>query len=73
MNINTRGFDYGPTGEKNVLMIQRVIGFSENKKSFNFEVNLEPNRQYQSVVTERFRNAAGIPLKAYLINFKTSK
>lgn len=73
MNVNARGFDYGPTGEKNVLMVQRVIGFSADKKSFSYEIKLEPNRHYQSVVTERFRNEAGIPLKAYLINFKTAE
>ncbi|RWU04935.1 hypothetical protein [Pedobacter chitinilyticus] len=73
MNVNSRGFDYGPTGEKNVLMVQKVLGFSEDKKSFSYEVKLEPNRHYQSVVTERFRNEAGIPLKAYLINFKTAE
>lgn len=71
MNINARGFDYGPTGEKNVLMVQKVLGFSEDKKSFSYEIKLEPNRHYQSIVTERFRNENGIPLKAYLINFKT--
>ena len=27
MNVNSRGFDYGPTGERNVLMVQKVIGF----------------------------------------------
>ncbi len=73
MNVNSRGFDYGPTGEKNVLMVQRVIGFSEDKKSFSYEIKLEPNRHYQSVVTERFRNENGIPLRAYLINFKTAE
>ncbi len=73
MNVNYRGFDYGPTGEKNVLMVQKVLGFSEDKKSFSYEVKLEPNRHYQSVVTESFRNEAGIPLKAYLINFKTAE
>lgn len=73
MNANARGFDYGPAGEKNVLMVQRVIGFSEDKKSFSYEVKLEPNRHYQSVVTERFRNENGIPLKAFLINFKTAE
>jgi len=73
MNINARGFDYGPTGEKNVLMVQRVIGFSQDKRSFSYEVKLEPNRHYQSVVTERFSNENGIPLKAFLINFKTAE
>lgn len=73
MNTNFRGFDYGPTGEKNVLTVQKIIGFSEDKKSFSYEVKLEPNRHYQSVVSERFRNENGIPLKAYLINFKTAE
>lgn len=72
MNVNYRGFDFGPAGEKNVLMVQRVIGFSDDKKSFSFEVKLEPNNIYQSVATERFRNENGVPLKAYLINFKTA-
>ena len=74
MNINATGFDYyGPTGEKTVLKVQRVIGFSQDKRSFSYEVKLEPNRHYQSVVTERFSNENGIPLKAFLINFKTAE
>lgn len=73
MNINYRGFDFGPAGEKNVLMVQRVIGFSENGKSFSFEVKLEPNKLYQSIATASFRNENGIPLKPFLINFTTAK
>ncbi len=73
MNVNYRGFDFGPAGEKNVLMVQRVIGFSDDKKSFSFEVNLVSDRIYQSVATERFRNENGFPLTPYLINFKTDK
>jgi hypothetical protein len=73
MDINTRGFDFGPLGQENVLMVQRVIGFSADKKSFSYEVSLMPNKRYQSLATERFRNAAGIPIKPYLIDFKTSE
>ena len=73
MNKETRGFDFGPLGENNVLKVQNVIGFSEDGKSFTFEVELEPNKQYQSLVTNRFVSLSGIPLKPFLIDFKTAK
>ncbi|QCR24867.1 hypothetical protein C1N53_03340 [Pontibacter sp. SGAir0037] len=72
MNVNTRGFEFGPLGEENVLMIQKVIGFSEDRKSFSFEVKMEPNKRYQSLVSKRFTDEAGIPLKPYLIDIKTA-
>ena len=72
MNTENRGFDYGPLGEEQVLKVQNVIGFSEDKKSFTFEIKLEPNKHYQSLVTNRFLSESGIPLKAFLIDFKTT-
>jgi len=72
MNVNTRGFEFGPLGEYNVLMIQKVIGFSEDRKSFSYEVKLEPNKRYQSLVSDRFMDESGIPLKPYLIDIKTA-
>ncbi len=71
MNKETRGFDFGPLGEENVLRLQKVIGFSQDGKSFSFEIKLDKNRQYQSMVTNRFLSESGIPLKPYLIDFKT--
>lgn len=71
MNTETRGFDYGPLGEEYVLRVEKVIGFSEDKKSFTFEVALQPNRKYQTVITSNFTNAKGIPLKSFLIEFET--
>ncbi|MFT5437355.1 MAG: hypothetical protein ACI840_002009, partial [Ulvibacter sp.] len=71
MNKETRGFDFGPLGEDNVLRVQKVIGFSEDGKSFSFEVKLEENKQYQSLVTNRFQSISGFPLKPFLIDFKT--
>jgi len=71
MNTETRGFDYGPLGEDNVLRVQKVIGFSDDKKSFSFEVDLVNNKKYQSLVTDRFYSKNGLPLKPYLINFST--
>jgi Bacterial Ig-like domain len=71
MNKDRRGFDFGPLGEKNVLSVQKVIGFSEDGKSFTFEIALKPNQQYQSLVTNAFRSLTGIPLKPFLIDIKT--
>ncbi|MFT5167828.1 MAG: hypothetical protein ACI8P3_003066 [Saprospiraceae bacterium] len=71
MNKETRGFDFGPLGEDNVLRVQKVIGFSKDGKSFSFEVKLEENKQYQSLVTNRFQSISGFPLKPFLIDFKT--
>ncbi|WP_370899468.1 Ig-like domain-containing protein [Chryseobacterium gossypii] len=72
MDKNTRGFDYGPPGEKNALKVQKVIGFSEDGKAFSFEVALEPGTQYQSVATENFRDRNDLPLQPFLISFQTS-
>lgn len=72
MNKEHRGFDLGPLGVENVLRVQNVIGFSEDGKSFAFEVELEPNKKYQSLVTNRFVSEGGVPLKPFLINFKTA-
>lgn len=73
MDPAVRGFDFGPLGEKHVLQVQKVIGFSDDRLSFTFEVKLEPGKRYQSLVTNRFTSAAGIPLKAYLIHISTAR
>lgn len=72
MDKESRGFDFGPLGEENVLRVQKVIGFSEDGRSFTFEVDLEPNKQYQSLVTNRFISTNGLPLKPFLIDFRTN-
>jgi len=71
MNIERRGFDYGPLGEDHVLRVEKVIGFSEDAKSFSFEVDVMENRHYQSTITSSFRSASGYPVKPYLIDFNT--
>lgn len=70
MDANSRGFDYGPLGEDNVLSVREVIGFSDDRKSFSYKVQLEPKKRYQCLVTNRF-TANGIPLKPYLIDITT--
>lgn len=71
MSKESTGFDYGPLGEKHVLRVERVIGFSEDGKSFTFEVNVDRNQHYQCTMTTNFRSESGYRLKPYLIEFKT--
>ena len=73
MNTETRGFDYGPLGEENVLSVQKVVGFSADGLQFTFEAALKPGRTYQSLVNNRFMSATGIPLKPHLLHFSTRK
>ncbi len=73
MDPNTRGFDFGPLGEENVLRVQNVIGFSDDRKTFTYEVRLQPAKRYQSVVSNKFVSSVGIPLKPYLIDIMTKQ
>ncbi len=73
MDKNFRGFDFGPLGEDNVLRVSRLIGFSEDGRSFRFETQLEPGKRYQSTATSKFRNKQGIPMKPLLIDLTTAK
>jgi hypothetical protein len=72
MDKNHRNFEYGPLGEDYVLMIQKVIGFSDDGKSITFEVQLLPGKHYQLTVSNGFRDASGFLLKPYLIDITTS-
>lgn len=71
MDPGLRGFDFGPLGEEYVLRVQNVIGFSEDRKEFTYEVSLQPGKRYQGLVSNRFASAAGVPLKPYLIDITT--
>ena len=73
MDKSYRNFEIGPSGETNLLKIKRFIGFSEDGKSASFEVELQPDKQYQIIIGSGFRSIARISLKPYLIDFKTSK
>lgn len=74
MNENYRNFDFGPLGENNSIRIKNVVGFADNGKTITFKIeNLEPNKQYQLTIGNGFRNLNNVPLKPYLIDFKTSE
>ncbi|WP_333662637.1 hypothetical protein [Chishuiella changwenlii] len=73
MNKNFRSFELGPLGEKHLIRITKVIGFSEDGKSLSLEINLEPNKQLQLIIDKGFRNTTNYHLKPYLIDIKTNK
>lgn len=73
MNQEFTNFDFGPLGKEALMRIKNVIGYSEDGKAITLEIdNLEPNKHYQLTIASGFRNLKNIPLKAYLIDFKTS-
>jgi len=66
MNYSEKGKDYFP--------ITKVIGFENNNQTFVMTVNLQPNKEYEFVITNRsFKSKDGYPLKEkeYLVKFKT--
>ena len=73
MDPNHRGFDYGPLGENYIYTFKQLVGWSNNNKTITIEVEIEPNKQYQALITNRFRSNTGFALKPYLIDFKTDK
>ncbi|TAF34637.1 MAG: hypothetical protein EAZ57_02650 [Cytophagales bacterium] len=72
MDTNHRGFDYGPLGENHIYKFKQLIGWSNNNKTITIEVEFEPSKHYQVLLTNRFRNKKGIALKPYLLEFKTN-
>lgn len=73
MDINFRGFDYGPLGEEYVYELSKIIGWSEDHRTFTLEIKLKPNKKYQTVISSSFRNKKGFRLKPYLIEFETGE
>jgi hypothetical protein len=66
-----RGFDFGPLGEKNVLHVKNVFGFSDDGKSIIIDVEMKPNFHYQLLVSQGFMSTNGKRLEPYLIDFTT--
>lgn len=69
--VNT-GLDYGPLGEEHFPKIsQSGRVFSDDNKTWTINVDLEPNKHYQIQLENNFRTTEWIPLKPYVIDFKT--
>lgn len=72
LNGHNTGIDFGELGQeafpKGTLNGRR---WSDDNKSWTIPVKLEPNKTYQLFITNNFRTREDIPLKPYLIEFKT--
>lgn len=74
LNGQNTGVDFGNLGQdafpKGTLNGRH---WDKNNKSWTIPVELEPNKHYQILISNNFRTEDEIPLKPYLIEFKTSK
>lgn len=73
MDTTSRGFDYGPLGENHIYRFKRIIGWTNNDRTFTIEVEVDANKKYQTYITSNFRNKKGIRLRQYLIDFETKR
>lgn len=71
MNTYWRGFDVGPKGADHVLRVENFLGFDETGKTVSWEVSLEPGKEYQVLLTDRFSSERGQALRPYLISIQT--
>jgi hypothetical protein len=73
LNGHNTGIDFGSLGE-NAFPKGTNNGrrWSTDNKSWTMPVKLEPNKKYQILISDNFRTAESIPLKPFLIEFKTS-
>ena len=73
LNGHNTGVDFGELGQdafpKGTLNERK---WSADNKSWTIPVELEPNKVYQIFISNNFRTQESIPLKSYLIEFKTA-
>lgn len=73
MDTNFRGFDFGPLGEDYVYELSKIIGWSEDQRTFSLEIKLKPNKKYQTLISSNFRNKKGFRLMPFLVEFETGE
>ena len=72
LNGYNTGVDFGDLGQEGFpkgTLNGRY--WSDDNQSWTIPVELEPNKNYQLLISNNFRTDDGIPLKPYLIEFKT--
>lgn len=74
LNGQNTGVDLGPLGRAYFPKNEPSQRFwSVDNASWSIGVNLEPNTHYQVLISNNFRTSNDIPLKPYLIDFKTGE
>ncbi len=73
LNVKNYSFDFGEAGKEH-YPIEKVIGFNETGTAITLQVKLNPDWEYEFVVTGlSFMSKDGYPLKPYTVKFKTRK
>jgi hypothetical protein len=65
------GVDLGTLG-RNAFPKVNDRYWENGNKAWTLNVDLEPNKQYQIVLSNNFRTADAVPLNPYLLEFKTA-
>ncbi|MBG6129024.1 hypothetical protein IWQ47_000284 [Aquimarina sp. EL_43] len=72
LNGYNTGVDYGELGK---VGFPKVIDrtWSKDSLAWTIKVKLEPEKEYQILISNNFRTTENLPLQPYLIHFKTAK
>lgn len=74
LNGHNTGVDFGELGREYFPKNDVTKRFwSEGNTAWTISVELEPNARYQILISNNFRTSQDIPLRPYLIDFKTGK
>ncbi|MCU0351965.1 MAG: Ig-like domain-containing protein, partial [Flavobacterium sp.] len=69
-----RNFDFEESKTGKFLKIKKIIGWSEDKSKFSFEVEeLNPNTNYHIIISNFAKEDGGNRLAPYTIEFKTKR
>lgn len=72
MSACCRSFDFDPAKAARSLRVKKVLGWSDDKKRFAFEVEaLQPNTNYQLIISNFAKADGGNRLAPYTLEFKT--
>ena len=72
MDIRIKSTGFGELGKEHFPKLV-AIDFAKDGLSVTYKIKLEPNKRYQILLESGYRTEDEIPLKQYLIDFKTSK
>lgn len=73
LNGHHTGVDFGDLGQDAFPKGDpQARSWGTDNLSWTLPVELEPNRQYQILISNNFRTTQDVPLKAYLIEFTTA-
>ena len=74
MSSCCRNFDFEESKTGEFLKIKKIIGWSEDKRKFSFEVDeLKPNTNYYIIISNFAKEDGGNRLAPYTIEFKTKR